>query len=338
MAGLAFAFLLPVHACIHVPRTYKGTVTEKTQEALLFHDGVNAHLIIKTNLQASSGSLPETMAWVVPLPSLPSHYEEADPGLFPEMFQVVEKTKEERESHFKTKGMGMAGIAPQSIRVHPMQAIGNYQVQPIEVLDPENAGGELNHWLLANGFGAVPPANQRFYLKKGVVFLALKIHGLRGGFSDIKPLHIVYKSDTLSLPLKFSTHSGAFDVELYAFTRHALNSRLLDSSDLSGDPSVEIKEAPNAPILWRMTGRKHGFLTRFERHGFNRSGVMVHDLKMDPTIDLRSDNSPRSDPSSVSQDNGFNSATDLRALAAVLVAALGFEFWRRKRGPRRIGV
>ena len=42
-------------------------------------------------------------------------------------------------------------------------------------------------------------------------------------FSEIKPLHIVYKSNTLTLPLKFSTHSGVFDVDLYTFTRGPLD-------------------------------------------------------------------------------------------------------------------
>ena len=75
--------VFPVSACIHVPRTYKGVVAENTKQALLFHDGANAHLIVDTNLQAKSGLLPEMMAWVIPLPSLPSHYEEADPCPFP---------------------------------------------------------------------------------------------------------------------------------------------------------------------------------------------------------------------------------------------------------------
>ena len=191
-SGMAIIALLPVQACIHVPRTYKGTVTENTKEALLFHDGANAHLIIKTNLKASSGSLPETMAWVIPLPSLPSHYEEADPGIFPEMFNAIEKANSERERE----------AAMKSIWVHLMQTIGSYQVQPIEVHDPKNAGGELNYWLIANAFGTVPQATPRPYRTKDAVFLALKLHGLSGSFSDIKLLHIAYNADTLTLPLK----------------------------------------------------------------------------------------------------------------------------------------
>ena len=277
-------------ACIHVPRTYKGVVTERTKEALLFHDGVNAHLIIKTNLFAASGKLPDTMAWVIPLPSLPSHYEEADPALFPELFRVTEQAKEAGD-HLRGGEKSVRRFSASSaITVHPAQTIGSYLVQPVEIMDPKNAGGELNRWLLANGFGSVPAQNQQYYLRKGAVFLCLKIHGLNGSFSDIKPLHIVYKSDTLALPLKFSTHSGAFNVEMYVFTPHAINPRLLAASGLNGDTSVAIQSASDAVRLWQIAGGRPGFLTRFEGYGYNGSGLTVRDLKADPAIDLRRNN------------------------------------------------
>jgi hypothetical protein len=330
--GLLFVVLAPSEACIHVPRTYKGTVTEKTKEALLFHDGVNAHPIIKTNLLASSGHLPDTMAWVIPLPSLPSHYEETNGGIFPEMFGVVEKANEERDRASALQGVSSTGSAamPKSILVHPMQTIGRYQVQPIEVLDPKNAGSELNHWLLANGFGAVPPANQRYYLKIGTVFLTLKLHGLRGRFSDIKPLHIVYKSSLLSLPLKFSSHSGVFGVELYAFTSGPLDSGLLRGAHLEADPSVEIKDASQAPLIWQVTGQKTGYLTRFEGGGFNQPGQLVKALAADPTIDIRRNNAPPPDVPAEGIGQG-RSLGRILAAAAILLAAFGAWRWRQKR-------
>ncbi len=283
----------PASACIHVPRTYKGVVTEKTKEALLFNDGANTHLIIRTNLHATSGTLPGTMAWVIPLPTLPSHYEEADPSLFPELFRVVETANEERESHLRMKGtLQTASATPSGILVHPMQMVGSYQVQPIEVLDPKNAGSELNSWLLANGFGAVPPANQQYYLKRGNVFLTLKLHGLKGSFSDVKPLHIVYKSSVLSLPLKFSTHSGVFDVEMYAFTPGPLDRDLLKADNLFADPSVKITDAPAAPLLWQLAGHKRGYLTRYEGRDLNQPYNQVKSFASDPTIDLRRNNAP----------------------------------------------
>ena len=328
-AALVFGICALSEACVHVPRTYKGTVTEKTKEALFFNDGVNTHLIIRTDLQASSGALPDTMAWVIPLPALPSHYEETDPGIFPELFHIAETAKEERESHFRTRGLQTASMMPSSILVHPMQTVGSYQVQPIEVLDPKNAGSELNTWLLTNGFGAVPPENQRYYLKRGNVFLTLKLHGLTGTFSDVKPLHIVYKSDALTLPLKFSSHSGVFDVEMYAFTPGPLNRDLLKADSLFADPSVKIVNSSTAPLLWQLTGHKAGYLTRYEGRSLNQTDNPVKALAADPAIDLRKDNAPSL--VSLFEDNpksGYLGIV-LAASAAILVGAAARQ--RKKR-------
>lgn len=327
---LAIVFAGPLSACIHVPRTYTGTVTEKTKEALLFHDGSSAHLIIKTNLQAASGSLPDTMAWVIPLPSLPSHFEEANPAIFKEMFAVVEKSVTEHEMSRTKHGMRVPGVASTaSIEIHPTQIVGKYQIQPIEILDVKSAGSELNRWLVANGFGPVPPENQRYYLKPGAVFLALKVHGLRGNFSSINPLHIVYKSNNLTLPLKFSTHSGVFNVDLYTFTRGPLDTGLLHAQHLNASPSVKIQNENQSPLLWKMTGRKQGFLTRFEGGGLNSSYApesMVANFANDPTIDLSKDNSPHL---SVGTYGKSSTGFLVGGGVAALILLLGFGTWQR---------
>lgn len=336
-AGLIAGMLAPSLACIHVPRTYKGSVSEKTKEALLFHDGVNAHLIIRTNLQASSGNLPDTMAWVIPLPSLPTHYEEADAGVFKEMFNLVEASNEKRERASNQGATATTGVAPmqEAILVHPIQTIGHYQVQPVEVLNPKNAGSELNRWLIQNGYGAVPLATQRYYLKPGAVFLTLKLHGLRGSFSDVKPLHIVYPSQTLSLPLKFSSHSGVFDVEMYAYTPKPLRSDLLQADNLSADPSAEIKEASDAPLLWHLVGQKPGYLTRYEGYRFNQRGNLVTALTTDPTIDLGKDNAP---PLSDEEIGAINTAEKGRVLAVSALLLLGLGGWWWKYRLRRVAA
>lgn len=329
-AGLLLGICGSSLACIHTPRTYTGTVTEKTKEALLFNDGVNTHLIIRTNLQTSSGTLPDTMAWVIPLPALPSHYEETDPGIFAELFRTAETANEERERNERAKGMPQAAsTAPSVILVHPMQTVGSYQVQPIEVLDPKNAGRELNSWLLANGFEAVPPANQRYYLKRRNVFLTLRLHGLKGSFSDVKPLHIVYKSSVLSLPLKFSSHSGVFDVEMYAFTPGPLSTNLLASENLYADPSVKITNASAAPLLWQLTGHTKGYLTRYEGLGFNQVGHSVKALPADPAIDLRKNNAP-SLASLLQNDPKSGSLGIVLAAGAAVLAGAGAWHWKKR--------
>jgi hypothetical protein len=121
------------------------------------------------------------MAWVIPLPSLPSQYEEVDPAIFLDMFAVVEKARE-KSVREQSKGIETAstGTAPDSIRIHPVQIVGSYQIQPIEIIDVKPVGIEINYWRVTNDFGSIPNKNQSYYLKRGTVFLALKIHGLKG--------------------------------------------------------------------------------------------------------------------------------------------------------------
>ena len=331
----ALTIMCPAMACMHVPRTYKGTVTEKTKEALLFHDGVNAHLIIKTNLQASTGRLPDAVAWVIPLPSLPSHYEEADPALFKQMFQVVETANQRREEEAAKSGPQPA--ATRSVRLgllfHPTQIVGNYQIQPIEIRDAENSGAELNLWLAANGYGRFPAEDQKPYLKPGAVFLALKLCGLRGGFTDVKPLHIVYKADTLSFPLKLSARSGVFDVELYVFTPGPLDGSLLGGSHLYADPSVPIAASADAPLLWQTTGGQSGYLTRFEGDNFNVPQRSVLALAADPTIDPRRNNAP-------AQADRPDQDSTHRLIGALLLLLLcaGVWLWKSASRAKRAGA
>lgn len=284
-------------ACIHAPVTYKDVVSEQTKEALLFHDGTNAHLVIKTNLKATT-ALPSSMAWVIPLPSLPSRYEEVDPGLFRELFEVADAAAPKFESFGETED---------KIRVHPTRVVGNYQVQPIEVLS-EEAGSELNAWLTQKGFSPVPVENQKYYLRRGAVFLAVKINRLTGDSTDLKPLHITYRADRLVLPLKFSTHSGGFDVMLYTFTPQRLeldfgdpaSSRTegtLERYGLFSDGSIRLTRSQlrnRLPALFKLVGPREGYLTLFTGR-FNKPdddcswGPPVSDLPEDPGIDVRRD-------------------------------------------------
>ncbi|HEY0074325.1 MAG TPA: DUF2330 domain-containing protein, partial [Abditibacteriaceae bacterium] len=256
----------------------------------LFHDGENAHLVIKTSLESTpkSGkgvaSLPPFMAWVIPLPSLPSKYEEADPQLFE---QLLEATKQGSQRRFGCSGMEeeetAAASNSASIEVHPTEFVGDYEITLVEMLT-HDAGDALNEWLAKNGFGKVPKENQAFYVSKGVVFLALKINNLSGSFADLKPLHIVYKSDRATLPLKFSTHSGIFDVILYTFTNSPVPSEEFgDYRFVKARPSVSIGRG-QVPALDKISNGGVGYLTLFTAQQFNTPERPVKNLIADPSI------------------------------------------------------
>lgn len=293
VAALVAALLFcssPLRACIHGPRNYNEVLSEKMKQALVFHDGQNAHLVIQTQLQ-SSKALPSSMAWVIPLPSLPSRYEEADPKLFSDLFNLTGPI-------IRDEGGALAGGAPSlnttsasSIEVHAAQIVGDYKVQPIEILD-EGAGSELNRWLGANGFGSVPAENQRFYLRKGAVFLTLKINQLKGALAQVKPLHIVYPSDRLSVPLKFSSHSGVFDLLLYTFTPQKPDPAALSAFHLY---SVHWWQTGAPPLsLSKLIGKRQGYLRRFSGEGFNAPGKLVRNLADDPFLLVNSATSRQS--------------------------------------------
>ena len=264
-------------ACIHESNNYRDVVTEKTKQALVFHDGENAHLVIKTSLEAApkngkgTANLPPVMAWVIPLPSLPSKYEEADPQLFEQLFEATKpKNYLACAAEEEEVAAGTTNSAP-AIQVHATEFVGDYEITPVEMLT-HDAGDALNAWLTKNGFGKVPKENQSFYVSKGVVFLALKIKNLSGTFTDLKPLHIVYKADKATLPLKFSSHSGVFDVMLYTFTNHSVKFDELRAFNLTAEsPSLRIGRG-QVPALDKISGDKTGYLTRFKGNGFNDVG------------------------------------------------------------------
>lgn len=274
-------------ACIHPPIAYQGAVSERLKEAFMFHDGQLAHLVLRTSLRAQ-GALPESMAWVIPLPSLPKVMEEADEHLFADLFSLTSRpAPPQPQARPAAKGelKATAAAAP-AIRVHAVTVAGNYRLQPIEILS-ELAGAELNAWLAANGFGSVPAENQRFYLKKGAVFLAVRADALKGKEVELKPLHLAYPADNPALPLKFSSHSGVFDVLLYTLTPEKPPQDSLKAFHLEMIHSVEVRGADlalRASGVHKLIGSRAGWLSRFRGTDFNSAGRFVTELGTDPAF------------------------------------------------------
>jgi hypothetical protein len=330
---------MPLQACLHPPLSYKDVVTEKTKQALVFHDGKNAHLIIKTEI-ASEGDLPTTVAWVIPLPSLPVSYKEEQADLFEKLFEMTPSPMAGGPPPGAAMPPPLMG-GPGGIRVHASHTVGNYQVQPIEILS-EASGVELNSWLERSGFGAVPLENQKYYLKKGAVFLALKLKGLSGSHSKIKPLHIVYPSDHLSVPLKFSSHSGAFDLILYTWSQEPMKVVPESGNSYMYVAGSNQFKASSELILWQLFGSGTGYLTRFASGKFNSPGWEVADMKADPSIDLARLNvlelPQRSAISSAALAPDGSTAILLVALFVVTSLIAAFFMWfklRRTRGHAR---
>lgn len=203
-------------ACLYYEAGYDQKLFEEAErEVLLFRDSEDpsvANMLIKS---AVRGRMPEEMAWVFPFPSKPISYQEADSAVFEEMRACFDKMFTRRvKSGFPAPRSTNGGSFLSGITIHAKEIVGEYDIVPIEILDPESAGSELNSWLQTQGYIELPSKIQKPYLKKGAVFLAIKVRP-RGDSIELKPLWVRYKSDQLSYPLRFTHDYRTFDLTLY---------------------------------------------------------------------------------------------------------------------------
>jgi hypothetical protein len=277
------AFFHPsAEACLHFTESFTGKLKEGTKSVFLFHDGENAHMLVKTEISSESGQLPPEIAWVLPLPGLPSKYEEVDPGVFDELSSITVQS-------ISSKGARGGSVerlksASDTLKVHSTIVAGNYQIEPIEILQ-DGAAKPFNAWLKTRHFNPMPEKNQKYYLKKGAVFLAIraKVHETSISF---KPLHIVYKANHLSYPLKFTHDSRTFDLTLYIMKKDRKETHQLPYLTRMG--SGQLTSSSGAPHLKSLMGTmKEGFITMYQGRGLNGPRAKLADLKEDPKIDIK---------------------------------------------------
>lgn len=270
-------------ACLHYPKSYKSQLTEGMQEFFLFHDGKSAHMILRTELSANK--FPKEIAWVLPFPSLPSKYEEVDGPLFQELSALFESRATDRG--FGSKGMpATEGIGSNSIKVHEKVVVGNYQIQPIEILS-DKGGQELNNWLTKNKFNPMPQDKQTRYLHKGAAFLAIRMEMNRPDAETFlsKPLHVTYPSDTLAVPMLFTHEGRKFDMDIYVYSQKEMK---LELGKLYFDrrETVPYKRKRLKPIMENLIGDNPGWITRYSARELNSKEKPLKALKQDPSFAL----------------------------------------------------
>lgn len=196
-------------ACLYFDKSIAlHSFDETDREALLFHDGDAANLILKTGF---SGQLPKKLAWVFPVSSKPLAYQVTSPEIFKDLANIIwSRSKSLR------KGKVLMGASSPAIKVHEAERVGNYEIIPIEILS-ESSGSELNGWLKNQGFIESPKQIQTPYLKKGAFFLAIRAN-LAGEASELQPLWIRYKSKSLGFPLRFTHEYRSFNSKVYFLT------------------------------------------------------------------------------------------------------------------------
>lgn len=195
---------------MHAPKEYPGKLGSKIQEYLLFRTGSDIHLIMNQRI-GSDLNLPEELAWVTPIPSVPSSYFQENDSLFKTLFHATQPVMRGLKSN----------NAPRGFNVHDTVKVGAYEIIPLEITDTLS-GNEINQWLEKNGYAKVPLEGLRYYLKPKSCFLAIKVKGLRGKETMLHPLHVVYRAKEARLPLKFFANAGQFEVFVYVRKSTAL--------------------------------------------------------------------------------------------------------------------
>jgi hypothetical protein len=273
-------------SCLHFDRGYEGRVYEGKKEVFLYLVNSEAHMILKTNLSADK-SLPERVAWVLPIPRKASKFSEEDPKIFKELHEFIEPVQKGRALRGGL-GEGFSGVNS-PIKIHAPEVVGNYHLQQIEIIDDQDlrsASSALDLWLGQNNFNSMPQELQKPYLKKGAVFLAieLKTAGLKS--ADLKPLHIAYSAPEgkISYPLRFTHNERKFDMDLYIFNLRS-NDVPYFENDSKRVPFPKGAVAKSKPALAKLLGLSRlGEIYRLQAHELNSRQKKLSDLKEDPTF------------------------------------------------------
>lgn len=198
-------FVTSLHADgkVFAPRTYKGSLEERSQEAIIIFTNDPSeersgfeHVILKITVEGGV----DNFAWVVPFPNEPK-VEKEDGKLFAELFNYVQArsprwsapgAKSEVKSEKKSEDV-------RPVEVLSRKTVGSYDVAVVR----ENQAGALNRWLETEDYQPIVGGEDviEFYRKKGYVFACIKVADTALAEKKSAELH----------PLRFSFSTGGYD-------------------------------------------------------------------------------------------------------------------------------
>jgi hypothetical protein len=238
-ALVSLAMCAGTDACIHPPKGFTAYVDSGAQRGLVFFDNGREELVIQPSYTVSTIDMPASeftdagllknltaFAWVVPLPSLPDSYAEADAKLFDDIsaFTGIVSRIPEPERGPDESGPKIFDEEDAVVEFFAALKVGDYTIQPIKAKG-EAGGKELAAWLEDNGFGELDQRVLRFYLAAEYYWLAIKLNAGAGlpAEASAKPLRISFKTPRPVYPFKIYDKRGSFDLELWLITRHAVD-------------------------------------------------------------------------------------------------------------------
>ena len=219
--------LQQVFACCMLPRNYKGTIRQNTQEAVIFHDDGMQDMILRINYEISGEGVPSEFAWIITVPNKPEQYALADSATFEETFDWAWPQVQPPQPRSWLGLVDSAVPAAGALELSNKVEIGPYDIQPIKVKGAK-ALGALNEWLAANEFPTEDPGHMKYFVDNGFTFLCIKINPAKGkqavgANGDLEPLHLTFKSENVYYPLRFPSRQGVFDVNLTMLTRKKID-------------------------------------------------------------------------------------------------------------------
>lgn len=234
LLAAAVSIPAPLHSCCMVPLSYNVAISQKSQEAIIFHDGDREELILKIKYQIEAKSkdskMPDHFAWVITVPNEPDHYEVADADIFERVHDwalPLVRKPEPRSLGLKNESYAADAIVENSIILSEAVEVGPYKIQPVRAVGA-NALTALNDWLKANDFPNEDPAHMAYFVENNFTFLCVKVLPPGGKdavapSAELPPMHLSFKSDSPYYPLRFSSRQGVFDLNLTILTKDKLN-------------------------------------------------------------------------------------------------------------------
>jgi len=233
LLGLALSQELQADGKLVKLETYKGSLEESAQEAVIIFDEGDGEksavedLILKVSARGDTKSF----GWVVPFPREPKAAKE-DAKLFEELFNYVEARHEQLRANLSggmATGKGEEGAG--GVEVLSRQTVGTFDVAVVR----EKEAGALNQWLEKEGFQTLAGADDilGFYRDKGYVFACVKVTDAALSADkpvDLHPLRFTFETggrDGIYYPVRMTgLQEEPFDINLYVFYRFWLNDSL----------------------------------------------------------------------------------------------------------------
>lgn len=221
--------VIVVLGCCMVPVTYKGSIGQDAQEAVLIYDGNREELVLRINYRIKGVSMPDKFAWVITTPKEPDSYAVADPKLFKDMFKLSRHlvVPQLRYGGKGKSAQRMINSLPEGIKLGKRVKVGPYDIQPVRGVGA-NALTGLNKWLKSKGFPTEAPDHMTYFIKKNFTFLCIKVTPPEKAKAVspkgmLPPLHLSFKTASPYYPLRFSSRQGVFDVNLHLLIRKKLD-------------------------------------------------------------------------------------------------------------------